>query len=180
MKWGLSTARCLLHLPPAKYIVCFHLAEMEKGWGEVAALSRYSGQGFSGACSLRSSYANSDRIWAWVRRLIRPCTLSQLLAVVPATAQVLIYTFLKLGLPAVPSGSYNAHTDMRLHIRFSADILLPERGQERYTWICLFLCHSCSQVSSFGCQSFISLASGRPRCSYQLTSVRTSAAVNGN
>lgn len=60
---GLAQQGALLHLPPAKYIVYFHLARMGRGQGEVAALSRCLGQGFSSACSLRSSYANGDRIW---------------------------------------------------------------------------------------------------------------------
>ena len=62
MKWGLTQRGALLHLSPAKHRVYFHLARTGRGQGEVAVLSRCSGQGFSSACSLRSSYANGDRI----------------------------------------------------------------------------------------------------------------------
>lgn len=89
---GLNTARLLLHLAPVKYRVYFHLAGMGRGHGEVAALSRRLGQGFSSACSQRSNYANGDRIWGWVRRLIRPRTLSKLLAVIPATTGTYSYS----------------------------------------------------------------------------------------
>lgn len=58
---------------------------MERGQEGVAALSKSLQQGFSASCHQGSSYANGDRIWGWVRRLISACTLLELLADIPAS-----------------------------------------------------------------------------------------------
>lgn len=91
MKWGLTQqdSYSTWHQSNTVY---FHLAGMGRGHGEVAAFSGRLGQGFSSACSQRSNYANGDRIWGWVRRLIRPRTLSKLLAVIPATTGTYSYS----------------------------------------------------------------------------------------